>query len=61
MGLVDGYIGYIETDERRRGGLGESKRALWAPGLEKRLADGLAELDRMLPAARPPKEAPTRP
>ncbi|GEM_PF-261910 len=61
MGLADGYIGYIETDERRRGGLGESKRALWAPGLEKRLADGLAELDRMLPAARPPTKAPTRP
>lgn len=58
MGLADGYIGYIESDERRRGGLGESRRALWAPGLEKRLADGLAALDRRLKDERGPDASP---
>ncbi|MDR0965932.1 MAG: neutral/alkaline non-lysosomal ceramidase N-terminal domain-containing protein [Myxococcales bacterium] len=43
-GLAHGYVGYVESAVRREQGLGESRRALWAPELEARLIDGVEQL-----------------
>ena len=55
VGLAHGYVGYVESAERRQQGIGESRRALWAPDLDARLAMGFALLldavDKRAPAS----------
>lgn len=50
VGLAHGYVGYVESAERRARGQGESRRALWDADLEARVTEGfellLDELDK---------------
>jgi hypothetical protein len=46
LGLVDGYVGYVETPERVRAGEGESRRQYFGPALLERLATGADEAAR---------------
>ncbi len=53
VGLAHGYVGYVESAERRRQGIGESRRALWAPDLDARLAAGFQLLFDAIAAGTP--------
>ncbi|MFY0525670.1 hypothetical protein ACN28I_21855 [Archangium gephyra] len=46
LGLVDGYVGYVETPERVQAGEGESRRQYFGPALLERLATGADEAAR---------------
>lgn len=40
IGLAHGYVGYVESAQRRAEGRGESRRALWDADLEARVTEG---------------------
>lgn len=44
VSLANGYVGYMESGQRRREGVGESKRSLWEADLESRMTEALGKL-----------------
>ena len=41
VSLAGDYLGYVETPQRTRAGLGEAKRSYFGPSLAYRLGDAL--------------------
>jgi neutral ceramidase len=57
VGLAQGYIGYVETPDRVKEGVGESRRTYYGPQLVGRLGDGfVAAVAASAPTLRTPRQ-----